>query len=123
MFQPQGGEQEVQTGVLQLRTDQGTRQGGPGLFGSLLGQHLQGGRGLPHRPLPQEQEQREQGVQTRYSPLYSATGQIIKLGRVEYLVTSINNNCIGAGAESKSKFWMNNKKIIVEDMPALDSTS
>jgi len=48
--------------------------------------------------------------------IYSAVGQIIKLGRVEYLVTSINNNNIGAGAESKSKFWMNNKKIVVEEI-------
>jgi len=31
-------------------------------------------------------------------------------------VTSINNNNIGAGAESKSKFWMNNKKIVVEEI-------
>ena len=35
------------------------------------------------------------------------------------MVTSINNNAIGAGAESKSKFWQNNKKIVVEDLTNL----
>jgi hypothetical protein len=37
-------------------------------------------------------------------------------------VTSINNSVIGTGVESKSKFWMNNKKIVVSDIEP-ESTS
>lgn len=56
-----------------------------------------------------------------YSSPHLAVGQVIKLGRVEYLVTSINNNSIRAGAESKSKFWMNNKKILVGELPITEA--
>ena len=37
-------------------------------------------------------------------------------------MTSINNNAIGAGAESKSKFWQNNKKIVVGEITSENPT-
>jgi len=55
-----------------------------------------------------------------YLFVYLAPGQIIKLGRVEYLVTSINNNGNQFSAINKSKFWMNNKRIVVGEIPKLN---
>jgi len=60
---------------------------------------------------------RTKDINSVHFHLFSDTGQIIKLGRVEYLVTSINGSSITAVTESKSKFWTNNKKIVVNDLP------
>lgn len=39
-------------------------------------------------------------------------GQIIKLGRVQYVVSTLNNSSNREG-EGRSKFWENKKKIVV----------
>lgn len=41
------------------------------------------------------------------------SGQIIKLGRVEYLITSADNN--EHSSENKGKFWSITKKIVVNE--------
>lgn len=45
--------------------------------------------------------------------VYAESGQIIKLGRVEYLITSADSS--EQPSESKGKFWSITKKIVVTE--------